>query len=109
MFINYPKLKNKVAGMEEKLQGKCHRNLENKGYFQDYDTVFCRRQLNSAFKDEQDLDTYKWRRGTSLMVQWLRPQASNARGIGLIPGKETKMPDAVWCCQTNKQKMEKRG
>ena len=37
------------------------------------------------------------------MVQWLRPHASNARGIGSIPGKETKIPDAVWCCQTNKQ------
>lgn len=56
MFINYPKLKKKAAGMEEKSQEKCHRNLENKGYFQDYDIVFCIVQLNSAFKDEQDLD-----------------------------------------------------
>ena len=41
------------------------------------------------------------------MVQWLRPHASNARGIGSIPGKETKIPDAVWCCQTNKQTNKK--
>ena len=33
MLINYPKLKKKVAGMEEKSQEKCHRNFENKGYF----------------------------------------------------------------------------
>ena len=30
--------------------------------------------------------------GTSLEVQWLRLCASNARGMGSIPGQETKIP-----------------
>ena len=28
--------------------------------------------------------------GTSLVVQWLRLQASNAGGLGLIPGQESR-------------------
>ena len=35
--------------------------------------------------------------GTSLLVQWLRLSASNAGGLGLIPGQETKIPHAVQC------------
>ena len=33
--------------------------------------------------------------GTSLGVQWLRLQASNAKGTGSIPGQGTKMPHAA--------------
>ena len=29
------------------------------------------------------------------MVQWLRLHASNAGGMGSIPGQRTKIPDAV--------------
>ena len=34
--------------------------------------------------------------GTSLAVQWLRLCASNARGMGSIPGWGTKIPYVVW-------------
>ena len=33
---------------------------------------------------------------TSLVVQWLRLHASNARNVGLIPGQGTKIPHAMW-------------
>ena len=39
--------------------------------------------------------------GTSLVVQWLRCCASNAGGMGLIPGQETKIPYAMLCSQIN--------
>ena len=35
--------------------------------------------------------------GTSLAVQWLRPRASTAGGMGSIPGWGTKIPHAVRC------------
>ena len=35
--------------------------------------------------------------GTSLAVQWLRLRASHAGGMGLIPGQETKIPNAMQC------------
>ena len=38
--------------------------------------------------------------GTSLADQWLRFQASDARGTGLIPGQVTKIPHAM--CDENK-------
>ena len=41
--------------------------------------------------------------GTSLVVQWLRLGASNARDVGWIPDWGTKIPHAVQCSQ-NKQK-----
>ena len=37
--------------------------------------------------------------GTFLAVQWLRLCASNARGEGSIPGRETKIPHATGCSQ----------
>ena len=33
--------------------------------------------------------------GTSLVVQWLRLRAFNAGGVGLIPGRGTKIPHAT--------------
>ena len=33
---------------------------------------------------------------TPLIVQWLRLQAFNTRGMGLITGQGTKIPHAVW-------------
>ena len=41
--------------------------------------------------------------GTSLMVQWLRRQASNSRGSGLIPDGAIKILHARRPKQTNKQ------
>ena len=37
--------------------------------------------------------------GASLVVQWLRLHASNARDMGSIPGQETKLLYATWCSQ----------
>ena len=34
--------------------------------------------------------------GNFLVVQWLGLQASTAVGVGLIPGRQTKIPHAVW-------------
>ena len=39
------------------------------------------------------------------MVQWLRLQASNAGGGGLIPGWGTKIRHAVWQNQNKKVKI----
>lgn len=33
--------------------------------------------------------------GTSLVVQWLEASASNAEGVGSIPGQEAKIPCAL--------------
>ena len=41
--------------------------------------------------------------GTSWMVQWLRRQASNSRGSGLIPDGAIKILHARRPKQTNKQ------
>ena len=43
---------------------------------------------------------------TSLVVQWLRLHASNARDTGLIPGQETKIPHALQCGQEKKKKLQ---
>ena len=37
--------------------------------------------------------------GTSLDVQWIRPQTSTARGVGSIPGLGTKILHATWYSQ----------
>ena len=42
--------------------------------------------------------------GTSLVVQWLRLHASNARGTGSILGQGTKIPHALLHGQENKKK-----
>ena len=34
--------------------------------------------------------------GTSLVVQWLRPCASTAEDMGLIPGQRTKILHVMW-------------
>jgi len=34
---------------------------------------------------------------TFLVVQWLRPHASNAGDVGSIPGQGTKIPYAMQC------------
>ena len=39
--------------------------------------------------------------GTSQVVQWLRLHASNAGGMGLIPGQGTKIPHATLFSQKN--------
>ena len=44
------------------------------------------------------------RSGTSLVIQWLRLQTSNARVMGSIPDWGSKIPHAMRHRQTNKQK-----
>ena len=34
--------------------------------------------------------------GNSLVVQWLGLSAFTAKGVGLIPGQGTKIPQAAW-------------
>ena len=40
--------------------------------------------------------------GNSLVVQWLGLHASIAGGPGLIPGQETRIPQALWCGKKKK-------
>ena len=42
--------------------------------------------------------------GTSLVVQWLRLRASNAEGMGSIPGRGTRIPHALRHHQKNPTK-----
>ena len=42
--------------------------------------------------------------GISPVVQWLRLHASNAGGMGSIPGQGTKIPHASQCGQIEKKK-----
>ena len=44
--------------------------------------------------------------GASLAVQWLRFCAYNAGEMGSIPGRETKIPHAMWCSQGKKKKTD---
>ena len=44
--------------------------------------------------------------GTSLAVQRLRLTASNAGGIGSVPGWETKIPYTLWRGQEEKKILE---
>ena len=46
--------------------------------------------------------------GTSLVAQWLRLRASNARGVGLLPGQGTKSPHATWRSQKSIKITEKQ-
>ena len=46
--------------------------------------------------------------GTSQAVQWLRLHASNAGGMGLIPGQGTKIPHAMRCAPCPPPKKAKR-
>ena len=46
--------------------------------------------------------------GTSLAVQWLRLCASQAGGVGLIPGQGTEIPHAAWCGQKRKGGKKKK-
>ena len=44
-----------------------------------------------------------WKIGNSLVVQWLGLHTSTAGGPGSIPGRETKIPKAVWRSQKKKK------
>ena len=55
---------------------------------------------------KSSVKTYK-RPGTSLVVQWLRLQASTAGGTGSIPGQGTNISHAMWCDQKKKKKLTK--
>ena len=45
-------------------------------------------------KKKKTRETVNLMLGTSLTVQWLRLCTSNAGGVGLIPGQETKLSHA---------------
>ena len=51
--------------------------------------VFLMRYWRSPFKDEFS--------GNSLVVQWLGLRAFTAEGLGSIPGRGTKIPQASKC------------
>ena len=42
-------------------------------------------------------DAYFKKKGTSLAIRWLGLHMSTAGGTGLIPGQESKIPQAQWC------------
>ena len=58
------------------------------------------KQLHSFLQSWNDEEN----KGTSLVVQWLRLQASNTGGMGLIPGWGTKIPHALVWPKKNKNK-----
>ena len=47
--------------------------------------------------------SFKENLGTSLVVQWLRLHVSDAGGLGLIPGRGTKIPQAMQHGPKNKE------
>ena len=47
-------------------------------------------------------------KGTSLAVEWLTHHTSIARGMGSSPGQGTKIPQAMWCGQKEKEKKERK-
>ena len=57
-----------------------------------------------TLKCKQQNKTEKTKGGISLAVQWLRLHASNAVGLGSIPGQGTKIPHAVWHGQKKEHK-----
>ena len=61
-------------------------------------------ERNFTSKEWQIRKTESKYLGTSLTVQWLRPWAYNAWGVGSIPGQGTKIPHAMWSGQIKKKK-----
>ena len=53
---------------------------------------------------EREKNIRKGQTGASLVVQWLRLCAPNARGMGLIDGQGTKIPHAAKCSQKKTRK-----
>ena len=55
-------------------------------------------QLKKAHTQQRrpNTDQKKKKKGTSLVVQWVRPYTSTAGGVGLILGRGTKIPHAPW-------------
>ena len=76
----------------------CIRNESGLFSYTLYNGYFCTTmaELSSCDKNSETIRPQKikmlttW--GTSLVIQWLRPRASHARGTGLIPGWGTKIP-----------------
>lgn len=54
----------------------------------------------SSFKN----DSYTHTHGNSPVGQWLRFRSSNAGSKGSTPGRGTKIPHALGCCQKQKNK-----
>ena len=53
-------------------------------------------------KEEERTRKKKTNLGNSLAVQWLVSCTFTAEGTGSIPGWGTKIPQAKWCGQKNK-------
>ena len=50
----------------------------------------------------------EWKGGTSLVVEWLRLQASKAGGTGSIPGTRTKIRYHMQCSQKEEEGKKKK-
>ena len=51
----------------------------------------------NTFKELKEITHQEFKRGASLVVQWLRPNTSNAGGVGSIPSQGTKIPHTSRC------------
>ena len=54
-------------------------------------------------------DAYFKKKGTSLAIRWLGLHMSTAGGTGLIPGQESKIPQAQWCAPPPQKNLCKPG
>ena len=54
--------------------------------------------VDRLFRNEE-VNKNKIKHGNSLVVQWSRLRLSTARGMGLIPGRGTRIPHATLAAQ----------
>ena len=69
--------------------------MENKNENKQKDQDIC----GNAERQRWDLVDKEHRGGNSLVVQWLGPHALSAKGPGSVPGRGTKIPQAMRCGQ----------
>ena len=64
-----------------------------------------KKEIKKYFETNENENTNtKYMGGTSLVVQWLRLHAPNAGSPGSIPGRGTKIPQAMWLGQKKRTK-----
>ena len=86
---------------------KCNQTWGHKEMRVNRKLILCSRlQLVEQSDTEWEIKTmYKMcEEGTSLVVQWIRLQASNSGGMGSIPGQGTKILHAVFHSEKFKNK-----